>query len=102
MKHDVIIIGGGAAGRCWPVDWLQTRNLRAVAGSGAGLPGSRPLPDDIKFGHTRLPKLQTQNTTGPCEAYHRGARGDPRRPGQVIGGGSSINGQACNGASPRF
>jgi len=42
MTYDVVIIGAGAADRCWPAAWRNTKDLRAVAGAGP-ITDSRPV-----------------------------------------------------------
>ncbi|HEV8679048.1 MAG TPA: GMC family oxidoreductase N-terminal domain-containing protein, partial [Stellaceae bacterium] len=103
MKYDVVIVGGGAAG-CVLASRMaadaQTSVLLLEAGPDYPDP-SNHLPDDIKFGHTRY----AEALDSPHNWALRGTITEEQgaihvAQGKVIGGGSSINGQAMQRGFP--
>lgn len=102
MKYDVVIIGGGAAGVVVASRLAadgQTSVL--VLEAGPDYPDPAQLPDDIKWGHTRF----AEAIDSPHNWALRGTITDEQgeihvAQGKVIGGGSSINGQAMQRGFP--
>jgi choline dehydrogenase-like flavoprotein len=94
MKYDVVIVGGGAAGSV--VASRLAANARTsvpLLEAGPDYPDPAMLPDETKFGHTRFADAPEHNWA------LRGTITQEQGPihvaqGKVIGGGSSINGQA--------
>lgn len=102
MKYDVVIVGGGAAGSVLASRLAanaQTSVLLLEAGP--DYPDPATLPDEIKFGHTRFAE-------SPDSEHNWALRGTITEEqgaihvaqGKVIGGGSSINGQAMQRGFP--
>jgi predicted dehydrogenase (TIGR03970 family) len=102
MKYDVVIVGGGAAGSVLAGRLAadgQTSVLLLEAGP--DYPDPATIPDDVKFGHTRFAEA-------PDSAHNWALRGTITEEqgaihvaqGKVIGGGSSINGQAMQRGFP--
>ncbi len=102
MKYDVVIVGGGAAG-CVLAGRLaaNTRISVLLLEAGPDYPDPATLPDEIKFGHTRFAEA-------PDSRHNWALRGTVTEEqgvihvaqGKVIGGGSSINGQAMQRGFP--
>jgi choline dehydrogenase len=102
MKYDVVIVGGGAAG-CVLAGRLAANAQTSVLllEAGADYPDPANLPDDVKFGHTRFAEA-------PDSRHNWALRGTITEEqglihvaqGKVIGGGSSINGQAMQRGFP--
>lgn len=102
MKYNVVIVGGGAAGSVLASRLAadaQTSVLLLEAGP--DYPDPAHLPDDVKFGHTRFAEA-------PDSQHNWALRGTITEDqgaihvaqGKVIGGGSSINGQAMQRGFP--
>ena len=102
MKYDVVIIGGGAAGSVLASRLAanaQTSVLLLEAGP--DYPDPTQIPDEIKFGHTRFaesPDSQHNWALRGTITEEQGAIHVAQ--GKVIGGGSSINGQAMQRGFP--
>ncbi|HVC57732.1 MAG TPA: mycofactocin system GMC family oxidoreductase MftG [Stellaceae bacterium] len=102
MKYDVVIIGGGAAG-CVLASRLAADAQISVLllEAGPDYPDPANLPDEIRFGHTRFAEA-------PDSPHNWALRGTITEEqgaihvaqGKVIGGGSSINGQAMQRGFP--
>jgi choline dehydrogenase len=102
MKYDIVIVGGGAAGS------VLAGRLGANADTsvllleaGPDYPDPANLPDDVKFGHTRFaeaPDSQHNWALRGTVTEEQGAIHVAQ--GKVIGGGSSINGQAMQRGFP--
>jgi choline dehydrogenase len=103
MKYDVVIVGGGAAG-CVLASRLaadgQTSVLLLEAGPDYPDPGV--LPDEIKFGHTRFAEALDSQHNWALRGTITEEQGEIHvAQGKVIGGGSSINGQAMQRGFPQ-
>src|SRR6202011_5387194 len=102
MKYDVVIVGGGAAG-CVLAGRLaanaQTSVLLLEAGPDYPDPGN--LPDEIRFGHTRFAEAPDSQHNWALRGIITEEQGAIHvAQGKVIGGGSSINGQAMQRGFP--
>jgi predicted dehydrogenase (TIGR03970 family) len=102
MKYDVVIIGGGAAGSVLAsrlVADMQTSVLLLEAGQ--DYPDPANLPDEIKFGHTRFAEAPDSKHNWALRGTITEEQGEIHvAQGKVIGGGSSINGQAMQRGFP--
>ena len=102
MKYDVVIAGGGAAGSVLAARLAANEHLSVLLlEAGPDYPSPRALPDDIKLGHTRF----AEAPDFPHNWALRGTITEEQGPihvaqGKVIGGGSSINGQAMQRGFP--
>jgi choline dehydrogenase len=102
MKYDVIIVGGGAAGSVLAgrlAANAQTSVLLLEAGP--DYPDPTTLPDEVKFGHTRFAEAQDSVHNWALRGGITEEQGTIHvAQGKVIGGGSSINGQAMQRGFP--
>jgi len=102
MKADVLIVGGGAAGCVLAGRLAAHRNFSIqVLEAGPDYPTPALLPDAIKYGSTR----DAAQPGSPHNWALRGTITDEQglidvAQGKVIGGGSSINGQAMQRGFP--
>jgi choline dehydrogenase len=102
MKYDVVIVGGGAAGSVLASRLAadaQTSVLVLEAGPDYSDPAN--LPDDVKFGHTRFAEAPDSKHNWALRGTITEEQGEIHvAQGKVIGGGSSINGQAMQRGFP--
>lgn len=102
MKYDIVIVGGGAAGSVLASRLAadgQTSVLLLEAGP--DYPDPAHLPDDVKFGHTRFAEAPDSPHNWALRGTITEEQGEIHvAQGKVIGGGSSINGQAMQRGFP--
>jgi choline dehydrogenase len=102
MKYDVVIVGGGAAG-CVLASRLAASPQISVLllEAGPDYPDAANLPDEIKFGHTRFAEAPDSQHNWALRGTVTAEQGAIHvAQGKVIGGGSSINGQAMQRGFP--
>src|SRR5262245_43392617 len=102
MKYNVVIVGGGAAG-CVLASRLAADARTSVLLLEAGADYSDPanLPDEIRFGHTRFAEAPDSQHNWALRGTITEEQGAIHvAQGKVIGGGSSINGQAMQRGFP--
>jgi choline dehydrogenase len=102
MKYDIVIVGGGAAGSVLAgrlAADAQTSVLLLEAGP--DYPDPAHLPEEIKFGHTRFAEAPDSQHNWALRGTITEEQGEIHvAQGKVIGGGSSINGQAMQRGFP--
>src|SRR6202158_3499262 len=102
MKYDVVIVGGGAAG-CVLAGRVAANTHTSVLllEAGPDYPDPANLPDEIRFGHTRFAEAPDSHHNWALRDTIPEEQGAIRvAQGRVIGGGSSINGQAMQRGFP--
>jgi choline dehydrogenase len=102
MKYDVVIVGGGAAG-CVLASRLAADADTSVLllEAGPDYPDPANVPDEIKFGHTRFAEAPDSQHNWALRGTITEEQGTIHvAQGKVIGGGSSINGQAMQRGFP--
>jgi len=102
MKYDVVIVGGGAAG-CVLAGRLAANADTSVLllEAGPDYPDPASLPDEVKFGHTRFAEAPDSQHNWALRGTITEEQGAIHvAQGKVIGGGSSINGQAMQRGFP--
>src|SRR5262245_24440393 len=102
MKYDVVIIGAGAAGSVLASRLAANAHVSVLLlEAGPDYPDSAQLPDDIKFGHTRFAEAPDSKHNWALRGTITEEQGEIHvAQGKVIGGGSSINGQAMQRGFP--
>ncbi len=102
MKYDVIVVGGGAAGSTLTARLAEDPNTSVLLlEAGNDYPDPAVLPDDIKWGGTRYAEAQDSIHNWALRGTITEEQGEIHvAQGKVIGGGSSINGQAMQRGFP--
>src|SRR6516225_2083919 len=102
MKYDVVIVGGGAAGSVLASRLTaNTHTSVLLLEAGPDYPDPANLPDEIKFGHTRFAEARDSQHNWALRGIITEEQGEIHvAQGKVIGGGSSINGQAMQRGFP--
>ena len=102
MNYDVVIIGAGAAGSVLASRLVADGKTSVLLlEAGPDYPDPAYLPDDVKFGHTRFAEAQDSKHNWALRGTITEEQGEIHvAQGKVIGGGSSINGQAMQRGFP--
>jgi choline dehydrogenase len=102
MKYDVAIVGGGAAGSVLAGRLAANEQMSVLLlEAGSDYPDPANLPDEIKFGHTRFAEAPDSRHNWALRGTITEEQGAIHvAQGKVIGGGSSINGQAMQRGFP--
>ena len=103
MKYDVLIVGGGAAGCVLASRLAENPEVSVLLlEAGNDYPDPDYLPDDVKFGGTRYAEAQDSIHNWALRGTITEEQGEIHvAQGKVIGGGSSINGQAMQRGLPQ-
>ena len=102
MKYDVVIVGGGAAGSVLASRLAENANTSVLLlEAGPDYPDPDYLPNEIKFGHTSFAESPDSEHNWALRGTITEEQGEIHvAQGKVIGGGSSINGQAMQRGLP--
>ena len=102
MKYDVVIVGGGAAGSVLASRLAENANTSVLLlEAGPDYPDPANLPDEIKFGNTSFAESPESVHNWALRGTITEEQGEIHvAQGKVIGGGSSINGQAMQRGLP--
>src|SRR6516164_158055 len=102
MKYDVAIVGGGAAGCVLASRLAENRQTSVLLlEAGPDYPDPADLPDDVKYGHTRFAEAPDSQHNWALRGTITDEQGEIHvAQGKVIGGCSSINGEAMQRGFP--
>lgn len=102
MRYDVVIVGGGAAGSVLASRLAEDANTSVLLlEAGPDYSDPETLPDEIKFGGTRYAESPDSEHNWALRGTITEEQGEIHvAQGKVIGGGSSINGQAMQRGLP--
>ncbi len=102
MKYNVVIVGGGAAGSVLAGRLAaNTQTSVLLLEAGPDYPDPANIPDEIRYGHTRFAEAPDSRHNWALRGTITEEQGEIHvAQGKVIGGGSSINGQAMQRGFP--
>ena len=102
MMYDVIVVGGGASGSVLAGRLAEHTDMSVILlEAGNDYPDVATLPDEIRFGHTRYAESPDSQHNWALRGTITEEQGQIHvAQGKVIGGGSSINGQAMQRGFP--